>query len=385
MSKLLKLAALLPVVLLAAAISGCWDYKNVDRMNYLTSMSIDHENGQFVVYLQSSQFSGIAKREGAPIESKQKDVVAIGRGESLTDAIFKVYRSEQIPIYWGHLKAMIFTKRALRSIGIVDLTDLINRYREVRYNLWVFGTEERIEKLLSALPFYNRSMYESLLMKPDESYRQFSSIQPIYLYRFLSDTYEKGKTAVLPNLALEHSEWLEGGKEVPLLTLKGAYFFKGTDYLGELSMDQLKGKRYLDKKMFRVPLAIESENKPSVIFVVRTKDFKVRYAIRDGRLRFSVDIKVKSFIDEMLENIDESEMKQMLERQIAQDVRKTYDTGKRIRSDVLNLSYPIFKYHYSDWKTYLREDEFLSSELDSVRVQANILHSGKYKARIAGL
>lgn len=385
MSKLLKLILTMPIALVSITLSGCWDYKNIDRMNYLTSMSIDYDEGQFIVYLQSSHFTGIAKKEGAPIDAKPQDVIGIGRGKSIADAIFKVYRSEQIPIYWGHVKAMVFTKRALRNVGIIDLTDLVNRYREIRYNLWVFGTEEPIEKLLNALPYYNRSLYDSLLMKPAESYRQFSYIQPVYLYRFLSDTLESGKTAMLPRLAIERGDWLEGGKPISLLTMDGGYFFKGTDYMGELNLQQLKGKRYLDHKMFRIPLTIEYGDQPVVTFVLRMKEFKIGYAVREGRLSFTLDIKVKAFIDEMMENLDEPKMKRMLEQEIESTVRSTYDTGKDIHADVLNLGYPIFRYHHADWKTYLRGDGFQSSTLGAVRVRAMITHSGKYKGRIANL
>lgn|GEM_PF-416112 len=380
---LLKLCALLTITLSSMTIAGCWDYKNIDRMNYLTSLSIDYENEQFVVYLQSAQFSEIARREGAPVGAKQNDVVGIGKGKSIADAMFKVYKSEQFPIYWGHIKTVIFTKRALRNVGIIDLTDLINRYREIRYNLWLFGTDEPIERLLNAFPFYNRSLYDSLMMKPDESYRQFSYIKPVYLYRFLSDTYERGKTVMIPRLTIDSSSWLEGGKPISLLIMDGAFFFKGTDFLGTLTTEQLIGKRYLDEKMFRVPLTIENEENPVITFVVRMKKFKVRYAVRDGRLNFNLDIKVKAFIDEMQQNLDEAKMRQLLEQEVEKTVRSTYDAGKNIGADILNLGYPIFKYHHSDWKSYLRGEGFASAALGSVRVRAMIIHSGKYKGRIA--
>ena len=380
---LLKLCVLIAIILSSMTIAGCWDYKNIDRMKYLTSLSIDYENEKFVVYLQSTQFSEISKREGAPDGGKQKDVIGIGKGKSIADAIFAVYKSEQFPIYWGHIKTLVFTKRALRNIGIIDLTDLVNRYREIRYNLWLFGTDEPIEKLLNTFPFYNRSLYDSLMMKPDESYKQFSYIKPVYLYRFLSDTYESGKTAMIPRLAIDSSSWLESGKPISLLTMNGAYFFKGTDYLGTLTTEQLIGKRYLDEEMFRVPLTIEYEDQPVITFVVRKKKFKIRYTVRDGRLNFDLDIKIRAFVDEMQQNLEEAKMRQLLEQEVEKTVRSAYDAGKNIGADILNLGYPIFRYHHSDWKSYLRGDGFASATLGSVRVQAIIVHSGKYKGRIA--
>lgn len=220
-----KLACpLLILSLFACLLAGCWDFKNIDRMNYLTTLGIDYDNNHFIVYLQSNNFSSIAKREGSVSASNKSEVVGIGRGISIGDALFQLYQSEQIRIYYGHIKSLVFSKKALQRIGLVDLTDLINRYREIRYNVWVFGTDEPMEKLLFYHPYYNLSSYDSVLMKPHETYKQSSYIKPIYLNCFLSDYYEKGKTATIPVLGTDKSDWQEGGEPLPLLKMSGMYF-----------------------------------------------------------------------------------------------------------------------------------------------------------------
>jgi len=379
-----KLLASLLACLVLLPVGGCWDYKNIDRMNYLTVMGIDYDEGRFEVFLQSSHFAGVAMGEKTLNSSKPRDVVGIGRGKSIGEAIFEVYKAEQITVYWGHIKTIIFSKRALQHVGYVDLTDLINRYREIRYNIWVFGTEEPIAELLNHLPFYGRSFNDSLLMKPYDTYKQYSHLKPVYLYRFISDSTEKGKTAILPELATNRSDWREGGKTIPLLYMSGAYFMKGTNFLGDLDEELLQGLRYLDGKMFRVPLSVGGEGKPTITFVVRKLDHRVRYEIREGQIRYKLDVKVKAFIDEMLDNAGETAMKRLVEQEIEKSIRLAYNEGKKIHADVLNLGYPLFKHHYPTWKTYVRPgDGITDSTLGNIRVKARITHSGKYKGRIS--
>jgi Ger(x)C family germination protein len=352
-------------------------------MNYLTTMGIDHEKNQYIVYLQSTNFSSIAKKEGSGTPDKHPEIVGIGKGSSITDALFDLYQSEQIRIYYGHIKALVLTKKALQKIGLVDLTDLINRYREIRYNLWVFGTEEPLERFLFYHPYFNLSPYDSLLMKPFETYKQSSYIKPIYLNRFLADFYEKGKTAMIPILATEKSVWKEGRKPLPLLKMNGMYFFNKEKWSGELNEKQLEGKKYLDKKMSRAPLIIYENNKPIISFIVQTQKVKVRYSVNGGQLSYRLEMKVKAFPDEMLENMKQNEMKTKIKEALEKSIRHTYDSGLQFHTDVLNLGYPVYKYHYSDWKKYIRDGEAVP-KIESFKIDVQIVHSGKYKGKIHG-
>jgi Ger(x)C family germination protein len=376
-----RACALLTLSLFACLLAGCWDFKSIDRMNYLTTLGIDYDNNNFIAYLQSTNFSSIAKREGSVSASKQSEIVGIGRGVSIGDALFQLYESEQIHIYYGHIKSLVLSKQALQKIGLVDLTDLINRYREIRYNVWVFGTDEPMEKLLFYHPYYSLSSYDSILMKPLETYKQSSYIKPIYLNRFLSDFYEKGKTAMIPVLGTDKSDWIEGGKPLPLLKMSGMYFFSKEKWSGELNAEQLQGKQYLDKKMSRTTLIIHKNNKPIITFVVHTQKVVVRYSVDNGKLSYIIEVKLKAFLDEMLENMSQDEMKAKIVEELEKKIRLTYESGRKFNTDVLNLAYPVYKYHFADWKKYIRDSEAVP-DIRSIKFDLHIIHSGKYKSKI---
>ncbi|MFC5403672.1 Ger(x)C family spore germination protein [Cohnella soli] len=364
------------------ATAGCWDFKEVNHMNYLSALAIDYIDGEYVVYLQANTFTNIAKTESVKPQGNKTSVVGTGKGNTIGDAIFHLYQTAQMRVYWGQIKALVCTKRALLKAGVVDLTDLINRYREMRYNLWVFGTEDSPERLFNNAPYFGLSIFDSILMKPDETYRQFSLIAPMFLHRFLSDFYEKGKTAMLPILSYDKKSWEEGAKPSPQLKIVGAFFFRNEKLFGMLNGEQLEGKAFMTQKMIRMPIKIYNTNQttPAVTFVVHTKKVRIDYEIEDNTVQYDITISVKAYLDEMMENISQERMKRLLKQAIAERIRSTYEIGKKIDTDVLNLQYDMYKFHHRDWVKYVKDDpKMKAARLRNIKVKASIAHSGKYK------
>lgn len=145
-------------------ISGCWDYREVHQVAYVVTIGVDYANDKYTLYAQVLNFANIAQQEGVR-PPKHKAVIGIATGNTLTDAMFNLYRSEQQYIYWGHIKAVIFSRRTLEQVKFASLVDSISRFRELRYNVWAFGTDEPIDKLMSLNPTFGYSPFDSRLVK----------------------------------------------------------------------------------------------------------------------------------------------------------------------------------------------------------------------------
>lgn len=135
--------------------------------------------------------------------------------------------------------------------------------------------------------------------------------------------------------------------------------------------------------MSRATLVINKDNKPIITFVVHTKKVKVRYSIHNGKLSFIIEVKLKAYLDEMLENMSQDEMKAKIVENLENNIRLTHESGRKFNTDVLNLGYPVYKYHFSDWKKYIRDSETVP-DIQSIKFDLQIIHSGKYKGKIHG-
>ncbi|GAA0378506.1 Ger(x)C family spore germination protein [Bacillus horti] len=363
-------------------LTACWDYKEITYTLYGTSVGIDYEDGEYVVYIQILNFASIARQEGQVMD-KKPIVVGKARGRTITDAIFALYRSEQFLLYWGHVTSIVLTKDAIQKLEIEKLTDVINRFPEIRYNVWIYATGSLFEDIYNVSAFFGFSPYETILMNPIDTYEQYSDIKPIYLFQFLADYLEPGRTAALPYLMIDKGTWKEGEKVSEQIKLGGVYLFEYKKYKGALEHEALVGKSYLDKDMRRMPLTIDDGGHQTLTLIVHTKDYDIKHTFKDGKVRYDLEIDIGAYIEEMEEKIGEKIMTARLEEKIQQDIRMTFEKGLEMGADVYNLNDKVYRYDHKNWEKYIRgkpNEEVI--ELGDVRVNAVIKHSGKYKERV---
>ncbi|MCR8630892.1 Ger(x)C family spore germination protein [Paenibacillus radicis (ex Xue et al. 2023)] len=370
------------VILLMFLLSGCWDYKEIHQITYVTAIGIDYKDKVFTVYLLALNFANIAQREGVR-PPKHNSLVGTGKGATVTEAMFDLYNSEQQRVYWGHVSTMIIGEAALKEITVEQLTDTINRYREIRYNIWIYGTDVPINKLLDIQPNFGYSPYDSKLMKPDKTYSQFSTIKPMYLYRFLSEYYERGVTAMLPKLVYEKSHWTENSKPTPHLVIDGAYFYSYKKFRGEVSFSQMNGKRYLDIEAERMLITIKQNGQATATFVLNRPEIITRHTIQDGQVYYDIEILLTGYLDELIKEMSQATMNSLLQKKVEQEVRKTFEAGKKIKADILNLNTPVFRFDFSDWNEFIWPNPDMDNiHIRNIDVKVLIKYTGKYKGRI---
>lgn len=377
-----KAVRVLLVLLLSSTLAGCWDFREVHQVTFISTIGVDYKNKEYVLYAQALNFANIAQREGER-PSSHKAVIGQATGATVTEAMFNLYRTEQNIVYWGHIAAIIFSKQALEQLKVEQLVDSVNRFRELRYNVWVFGTEEPIDKLLNVTPPFGHSPYDSRLMKPNQTYRQFSNIKPIYLNRFVSDYFERGKAVLLPKLSIDPSTWTEGGERLPELKMDGVYVISPREFRGMLSDEQLKGTRYVTERSVRMPILVMQNGKPAVLFVLNRPHVRIAHSVSGGTVSFDLSIRFTGYIDEMLQDVSADWMREQIEQTVAREIRSTFESGRKINADVLNLTTPLFRFHYSTWQRYVTDRMDMSRiELRNIKVAVTIKNSGKYKARV---
>src|SRR5690606_18288007 len=123
-------------------------------------------------------FTKIAKTEQPQNEPNQSEV-GHAKGNTVDEAIFNLYHTVDQRVYWGHLTYMILSEELLNNGKLDSVIDTFIRYRETRYQIWVYATSEPIEELLLVTPVNNKAISLSKLADPRNSYKQESYIKPI--------------------------------------------------------------------------------------------------------------------------------------------------------------------------------------------------------------
>ncbi|WP_405079117.1 Ger(x)C family spore germination protein [Paenibacillus chitinolyticus] len=362
-------------------LTGCWNSKDIQTMAYAAALGIDYANGKYITYVQVLNFSNIAKSENNQIGTRIPIWVGRGEGKTLSESLTSIYSTSQLRLFWGHVKAVVVSEALMRK-GLPDVYDMLNRYREIRYNILFYGTNKPLDKLLSQTSLLNFSPVESLLTRPEQYYSQKSLILPVYGYKFIADLNESGNSTMLPSLTANSVVWEEDQSKVSLYEINGAYFFNDYKYAAWLSQEDLKGARWLQTKLERTPLDAPKDH-PMAALILENPKYTVRARLVNDQVRFSILLEIDAFIDELREQVTEPEIEAAAQKEIKKEILASFHKGVDKRVDVLKLSETLYRKYPDVWKTHFKGKEFPldPDSIEKVDVKVDITHAGKYKEK----
>jgi len=106
-----SLSSLTLLVMTTLLLSGCWDVTEPQRMYYINAIGIDFKDSQYEVYMQILNLDAVAKSE-QPNPDVIPSEVGFAKGRTVEEAIYKLYRSSDQQIFWGHMRYLIFSENA---------------------------------------------------------------------------------------------------------------------------------------------------------------------------------------------------------------------------------------------------------------------------------
>lgn len=373
----------LPLIL-----TGCWDTKEVQSINFVTAMGIDYVNNKYVVYGQILDFANLSKQEG-PSESPQEAALIIGKGEGTTilGAMNQLYPSAQQQTLWTHVKAVVLSKSVIDS-KLAEVFNGLFRSREMRYTAWVYGTEDEIGSILSSKALLNHSSMSTILFDPVRVYHQLSNIPPIQIIHLLKGVREPASVALLPSITSHNHTWKTGKEALALASLNGIYVIsKGKNQGLVANEDRLAGARYISYRRFRQhPLEIaDSSGETAVIYVTKPKP-QIKMTYREGKIHTRLHLRIRGKINEVERStgLSESKIQSLGEAKIKQQVIRTFESSKAKQIDLYGLEEMLYRTDYALWKKVHSSDSTSiidKFELDEVVADLHIVHSNTYNLR----
>jgi len=366
-------------VFLVIPLAGCWDAKEIQDVNYISAIGVDYREGQYTVYLQILDFSHVAK--GESMKPGEESPVWVGKGTGITvnEAINRLYETSQQRVFWGHVTAIVYSETVLKD-GLLSIMDLTNRYREIRYTKWVYGTKDDIESLFTTTPFFKLSPLSSILHSPKDLYKQQSFIEPIQFHLFAARYNEPGTTVVLPCLTIDRRTWKEGGKEHAMLKTDGVFLLRGkqTEWIDEGS---LRGMRWMNAESVRNSLTLISGGKPIASVIAYSPKINIHFEQRSGQFAFTVTVHIDIILNSILETMSEEEIERKTSEVIEREIRETFRAGIERQSDIFSLGNVVYKKKPSIYNQYWKNEKLpvKNISLKKVDVKVKLKNSGKYK------
>lgn len=373
----LRLIACLAVLLL---LTGCWDIKDLQTINYVTSIGLDYEDGQFIVYAQLLDFTSVAKLESGKVSEPPQQWVGKGTGATINLAMNNLYNTMQQKTLWSHVDSMVVSSSFLEH-GLTEMADTLFRFREIRYTPWIYGTSDSIEQIFTTPGFFNLSKLITLLSEPMDNYEQKSYIAPMKYIRFISEAREPDKTILLPSIVVNRNQWKRNEQTERKLAIDGAFAIQNHTLKGWFDKESLTGLRWMESETTRTPLSIEKDGKTEAVITMGTPKIDIQVVEGTAEPQFSIRIRINGSVIEMFDSFTEKELIEKAQEQIETEIRSTYNKGLKTKTDLYSLGHVLYREQYPSWKSLHTGNRFWlqRDSLQSIDVKVFITNSGMLK------
>jgi len=378
-----KIGQICICLVLLMLVPGCWNSKDIQNMAYVTTLGIDYEDGKFKSYAQILNFTNVAKSENAEIGKPVPIWVGTGEGRTVTESLTTMYSTSQLRVFWGHMKSLVLTERTMKH-GMMEIYEMMNRYREIRYNILLYGTKESLKDVLTQKSILNLSPLESIIDSPQQIYSQRSFILPVYGYKIIAQMNEETGLAMIPSLEIESKSWYEDTEHRPMFRINGAYFFQNKEYRGHLTEDELKGTRWIQRQLERSPINIPDQGRPIASLILVKPHLYIKPVIENKKVRYKIRVSINAYIDELIKDTPQKTMEKMASIAVENEIKRSYKNGLQKKADVFLLDEKFYRKYPKKWHELHRSRPFILEEdsIKSVDVRVKIDSSGKYKQRV---
>ncbi|QTH45665.1 Ger(x)C family spore germination protein [Cohnella sp. LGH] len=373
-------AVIAAIVLLS--LTACWNSKDIQTMDYATAIGLDYEDGKYITYVQFLNFTNVGRNESMQIGKPLPVWIAKGIGATLSESLSSIYATSQMRIFWGHVKTIVCSERLLRH-GVEEAYNAANRFGEIRYNILVFGTREKLPDLFVQKSIFHLSPLDTIMFTPEQTFAQRSFIVPKTSNRIIAEITEPAEAVMLPSIAINRDVWQQDQKPETMLTIEGAFFFRNKKAIAWLSEDELAGTRWTQKELKRSLIRVPAEGKPKASLVLINPTYHVASKVINGQPVFDLSLRLDATLDELNENISIEKLERLGEETVRDEIMRSFRNGLAKQVDVLKLQETLYRNHPKQWHELRKNNKLLLSQ-DSIRkivIKIDIRNTGKYKGR----
>ncbi|KGR83188.1 spore gernimation protein [Lysinibacillus boronitolerans JCM 21713 = 10a = NBRC 103108] len=361
-------------------LAGCWDVTEPQRMYYINAVGVDFEDDKYKVYLQIINFADVARSQqsGGDVEPAE---VGYAEGKTIEEAIYKLYRSSDQEIFWGHMRYLIFSERAMENERSIPVIDTFIRFRETRYHIWVYCTKDPINELMLVTPILRNSMTASKLSNPLSTNKQLSFIQPINLRELIIGLNEPSHEVSIPYVKIMKN-WENDKEQTEETTFSGIGILSKDGVKGFITDSSARGNQWMNEETSRgeVTIKIEGGERDYLTIDLDHLNLEVKPIVnKNNQVQFEVDIKIQGILNGFKGKITTDEVRKNIAKQIEKEIKETYQEGLKLDADVYRLSEYLYRSNVKVWKKIEHNGKIPLTEdsISKINVDVNKINPGR--------
>ncbi|MBQ9023783.1 MAG: Ger(x)C family spore germination protein [Bacilli bacterium] len=370
-------------ILIIFILSGCYNYKELNKIGIVSSISIDKADNE---YLVGAQVMNVKSEEET---NSSKIIVYEAKGKSIEEALRKMTTKSNKKLYGGHLGKLVISEE-VASESIIDIIDLFQRLPEIKDEFTITISKgikaNKIIKIMTSpesIPAdYVKSTIETADLdsaltyssKLDEfvSYYLKDYIDPVVSVIEVKNYSEKGTT-------LKNNETSYPQTQINLNNIAVTYNGKLEKYLDE---EETIGYNFIRNSINQmiIPVKCDNDDNYASVSIIENKT-KNKVQKDNNKYIINFNVNSKSVINEYncKKDLDKEETIKELEEK-AQKIIKNYmikaiNTQNNSKGQFLGLKRMI----YLDYPKYNNENYDVN-----IKVHVNLSRKGDIRNSTKG-
>lgn len=373
--KIILLSSLATSLLLA----GCWDVTEAQRMYYVDGLGIDYKDGQYEIYLQLINFSNVAKSEYPNPQTVQAEV-GQSKGKTMEEALFKLFRSIDQKVFWGHMTYIIFSEEAMKDKNALPVIDTLLRYRETRYQIWTYCTQEPIKDILLITPLLNKSLILSKLSTPLDTDDQETFVEPVNFRNLVIGLNEPNHEIGIPYVTI-NKNWETAERHGQDTTLSGVGVLSKSGFKGFIKNDAARGMQWMHNRTHRGEVTFTLDGNETDYLTATLEKIKVNIKphVKNDQVTFDVYVKINATINGFKTNVSEDEIRKKIIKEVKKEIRTTYKEALAQDIDIYRLSEHLYRKNVKVWKKLEKDGKIplTPNSISKLEIDVNQLNSGR--------
>lgn len=360
----MKRKILLSIILVVSLLSGCWDSNEPERMLYINGVGVDFIDGEYELYAQIIDFTNVAKTEQPPSDQPQMEV-GFATGKTVDEAIFNLYHSMDQRVFWGHMSYLVVSEEVMKNVELSPIIDLFIRYRETRYQIWVYTTKDPVDELLLVRPVINRAITLSKLGDPENSFKQESFIDPINIRQLIIDMNEPPHEVRVPLIRIDEN-WKSIKETIKAPVIAGVGIATPNGFKGFIEGDKARGMQWMSNETARGQITFKLDNDQAITVNVEKVKVDIEPIVNKEEVSFDVNVELEATISVIEGDITIDEIRSHVIAKVEKEINATYEEALKKDIDIYRLSERLYRKDVKAWER-VHKDGKIELKEDSIR------------------
>lgn len=363
------------LIIIIFLLSGCYNYKELNKIGIVSSISIDKDKNMYNV---GAQVINVKNKDDT---SSSKVVVYEEKGKTIEDALRKMTTKSNKKLYGGHLGKLVISEDVAKE-SIIDVIDLFQRLPEIKDEFTITVSKNidafDVIKIMTSNETIPADYVSTQIQTADiESALTYSSKLDEFVSFYLKDYIDPAISVIKVDNYNKNSTTLKNNETTNPKTriiLDNIAITKNGKLEKYLNEDETIGYNFIENRIKEIiiPIKCDEDNNYSSISLIKSK---TKNKIKKKKNKYNVYLNVSSSasINEYncKKDLDKEKrieyLKKKTEKQIKKYMMKAIDVQKKSKSEFLGIKRMI----------YLNDSNYNNEEYNvKIKVNVNIPRKG---------